>query len=273
MTLLLSCLTPDYIINVSDRRLTRPDGKVVDDDANKAIFFSPSAVFTYTGIANIGKLRTDEWIAEQLIGRVGIQSAIENLTLALNNRIRNLPHPYRHLAIVIDCWGSTANDSAYKPYSCAITNFIDANERRVVAKPFNSFNTFIQTLPAGNRYAFLPLGQNMPSRIVNSLFRNVKRAEQHIGATRILSPSVVGRLMIQAVREVADGNIRVGSNLMLTVLPNHANEEFANLPNSFAYIGADNTPVLYAPITVTPSLAIKGFKMYPGPPRFTTKVE
>ena len=272
MTLLLSCLTPKYIVHVSDRRLTWPNGDLADETANKAIVFAPNALFSYTGIARVGNLRTDEWIAEQLIGRTGIQDAITHLTNSLNTTIRTLPYANRQLAVVVDCWATTSEQTLNKPFSCAITNFYDRQERKIVDRPFNTFNTFTQTLPDGKGYAFLPMGQNVPSDILKELHRNIVRAMRHVSPTpTTISPNTVGRFMVHAVRCVARRNIRVGSNLMLTILPNRQTADYANESNKFAFYGNDSDPTYYAPTLITPTMAIKGFKMYPGPPRFAIK--
>jgi hypothetical protein len=52
MTLILTCLTKDFLVQASDRRLTRTVGGKVeldDDDSNKALIYSNHFVFAYTG--------------------------------------------------------------------------------------------------------------------------------------------------------------------------------------------------------------------------------
>ncbi len=64
MTLVLNCLTHDYLFQVSDRRLVRlPDYEIIDDDANKNVFYCGHVAFSYTGLAEIegkGKCRDGE---------------------------------------------------------------------------------------------------------------------------------------------------------------------------------------------------------------------
>jgi hypothetical protein len=67
MTLIITTLAKNKVVQASDRRLTRLDGTLHNDRANKAICVEcNNAVFSvaYTGIARIGKKRTDEWIAD-----------------------------------------------------------------------------------------------------------------------------------------------------------------------------------------------------------------
>jgi hypothetical protein len=72
VTLIITVMSPYRIMQVSDRRLTLPGGKLYDDEANKAItvncddgYFSVA----YTGLARLRDrdsrewVRTDEWAA------------------------------------------------------------------------------------------------------------------------------------------------------------------------------------------------------------------
>jgi hypothetical protein len=65
MTLIFTLATYNKIVQVSDRRLTWSDGRIADDEANKAICVScKDACFSvaYTGLAVVGKslIKTDE---------------------------------------------------------------------------------------------------------------------------------------------------------------------------------------------------------------------
>jgi hypothetical protein len=77
---------PRVLIQVSDRRLTWPDGRLADDTANKAILFHGKCCIRYTGIARIGSTPTDEWIMEQVLKCKGIQDVINTLKSALDSQ-------------------------------------------------------------------------------------------------------------------------------------------------------------------------------------------
>jgi hypothetical protein len=270
MTLILSCLTPKYIVQVSDRRLTWPDGRVADDAANKAIVFHGRACFAYTGIAQIGSQRTDEWIADQLLRCSGIQNAIDSLKRALDKRVVQLPAPNRQLTVVIDLWGAQALGMPDRPWSVALTNQMDPSRRGYSPQPLPTFQQYTQTLPDGTGYAFLPLGQHLDMGIYRTMVRNLMRVMRHAGDTpSTVLPSTVGRFMQEAILFTAAGNVAVGENLMMTVIYNHQLPENAGKANSFSYHHGDGSePILYAPIVITPAMAVKGLRMYAGPPRF-----
>ena len=71
MTLIFTVLTFNKVVQVSDRRLTWPDGSLADDHANKAVCVSCADgwfAISYTGAAQVGRSRTptDEWLVELL---------------------------------------------------------------------------------------------------------------------------------------------------------------------------------------------------------------
>jgi hypothetical protein len=52
----LTCLTRDFIVQASDRRLLYQQGKKIarkEDDCNKALMYENYAVFAYTGLATL----------------------------------------------------------------------------------------------------------------------------------------------------------------------------------------------------------------------------
>jgi SEC-C motif len=67
MTLILAVSTADYIVQVSDRRLTR-GSRVNTDEANKAATVSMSNrryVLGFAGLASVGDFSTSDWLVDQ----------------------------------------------------------------------------------------------------------------------------------------------------------------------------------------------------------------
>ena len=68
-------------VQVSDRRLTVENGKLYDDEANKAVIVScrnARFLIGYTGIARIGRKGTDLWLADEL-GNMGASSKTDDV--------------------------------------------------------------------------------------------------------------------------------------------------------------------------------------------------
>jgi hypothetical protein len=73
MTLVITSLSHDVVTQVSDRKLTYPNGRVASDKATKAVCVScTDAMFSiaYTGLARVGTTdrapRTDRWLVDYL---------------------------------------------------------------------------------------------------------------------------------------------------------------------------------------------------------------
>lgn len=90
MTMILTCLTPDFVIQSSDRRVSVvKDNKVqwYDDHRNKALVYKSQFVFAYTGQAEIPLKKngqiiwtyTIDWAAEQLSKGKNLKEAVSYL--------------------------------------------------------------------------------------------------------------------------------------------------------------------------------------------------
>jgi hypothetical protein len=69
MTLIVSLFSDNSIIQLSDRRITLPDGAVIEDEYNKAIMVrtqDTSSVMGFTGIAKTSNFSTTDWVSETL---------------------------------------------------------------------------------------------------------------------------------------------------------------------------------------------------------------
>lgn len=53
MTLILTCVTPHYAIQASDRLLTMPNGDTFEDRENKATLVCNVASFAYSGLSDV----------------------------------------------------------------------------------------------------------------------------------------------------------------------------------------------------------------------------
>jgi len=101
LTLILTCMTNDYAFQVSDRRLIDMNGKIFDDDQNKAVLFSTFMTFGYTGLAYTGRKKgkifetTDIWLTEVLSDpeHLSFKDAIEAVRDRATYLLRKIPLP------------------------------------------------------------------------------------------------------------------------------------------------------------------------------------
>src|SRR5579863_130301 len=67
LTLLLTCVTQRFTVQASDRRLTRLDGSIAEERANKATLLAYYGSFAYTGLALSSRTETtDEMLMRAL---------------------------------------------------------------------------------------------------------------------------------------------------------------------------------------------------------------
>jgi len=72
VTLILSLIRPDYVLQMADRRITSMQtGEIINDDTIKSVMLSNQMVFSFTGMAavlvpNTGFQQTDHWLMSQL---------------------------------------------------------------------------------------------------------------------------------------------------------------------------------------------------------------
>jgi len=88
VTLILSCVTPEYVFQVSDGRLTWLNGpqagQVIEDDRDKAVLVDGRFAFGYTGLAEVGSLRTDDWLSS-IVAHSG-STDMSKISLAIRDK-------------------------------------------------------------------------------------------------------------------------------------------------------------------------------------------
>ncbi|WP_437631686.1 SEC-C domain-containing protein [Sorangium sp. So ce854] len=123
MTLILTLMSADYIVQVSDRRFSYNIGPP-DDEANKMVALicdNARALVGFSGLAQSGSYDTRRWLLATL-GECGppdftIEGIIERLTAratdeyATNPNIRGLPPTTRTLTMVLAGFHDTGSDN------------------------------------------------------------------------------------------------------------------------------------------------------------------
>lgn len=137
MTFVLAAATMDYVVQISDRRLTAFDRRgrpsVYKEEENKAIFWNaPDArlAVSYTGIARVRGEPTERWLMSLMADAVEnsgyeINAATERLRVLLGDALGGLPAAHRRLTVM--CTGFISQDGMRSvfPGNCLITNFQD----------------------------------------------------------------------------------------------------------------------------------------------------
>jgi hypothetical protein len=231
VTQILSCLTRDYVLQVSDRRLTYlcRDGtlKLDEDDQTKAIVVNRALIFAYAGWGEIEKQSTNEWFAS-VIKRFADADQLRDGTLEVARRATAYfarpryppipPEQKRHTFIGVG-WRQQRRDGRVIPAAVRITNAFD-NQGQLLPRARPDFvvqNPVLPRLSGGIK--MLETGGYVDQARLLTLERYLRRQYY------LRTPLHPARLLAKELRSLSD-KLRakypvspVGKNLLVTCLP------------------------------------------------------
>lgn len=221
MTLVLTCLAQDFVVQVSDRRVRLRGERRAEDRANKAVFFGGYTTWAYTGLAYLDDKRTDEWLFELF---EGVQNGLDELTQSLEEkagaaieRYLDKPkdsHTYRtHGRHAFVGAGYVDPGDGTVPACIVVSNFGDMTQWKNEAT--ENLTTTAYTINQGSVYRVLSAGAPLPDTILKSLTSALDKS-----VTR--GSHVVAHDLALAVRTIAKTNKTVGKNIMCCVIPRAA---------------------------------------------------
>ncbi|WP_280397947.1 hypothetical protein [Nocardia carnea] len=270
MTLIQTLVTPDHILQVSDRRLTRGDGTVFDDSHNKAVSWCGEMAIGFTGIAFIDRAQrkpVSEWIAETLCDVSDVEEGVEKLRRGAEEAVGRLPisWPDKRLTMVM-------------------TGFFDGTDgtRHSVSYRISNFERGEETFPSHQPEFFRTI-YHYPERpgctyyvragaLLNSWHRRVVHNRIFEVALNPNEINRVMRLMVALQRHVSRQNKTVGQDAMVMYLPKNPVTRGAILTDisssglttktaSFSYIAHEGfTPERFGPHWVCGGSAFADFE-------------
>lgn len=210
MTLVQTFFSNDFVIQVSDRRLTRSDGSVFDDEYTKLVYWNDSATAGFTGLARIDRRQqksTSEWIAEVLCDYGDFGYGVNALRTEAESAIRKLPNNFdKRLAIVVAGFDSGGN------LRCAQVANFDVNTGHVVDPNIFTLDGF--TMLADRKTGSHSAGALLDPHQTKVLRRYLPRiADQPNGLNRSI------RVMVENQRQVAAAHNTVGLDAQAVVIP------------------------------------------------------
>jgi hypothetical protein len=230
MTLILTCLTNDYIVQVSDRRLSYWDGTkvvVTDNDSNKALFHKNQFVFAYTGLAKLpirkdGKnieLSAIEWAAQRLYEGKNLEDAAYRLKYRVtelmdSNQIRKLPKPKRRLAFIGAGFDEVERGSKRirRPLRIVIENFIE-DDGAFLDEPRDEFRIHFDSLKSRDATLYIA-SQKLSEERKIEFTRILKRCVHHK-----VKPETIAVKLTREIQVMSGKYKNVGDNIMCTFVP------------------------------------------------------
>lgn len=262
MTLIVSVIDPDFVFQVSDRRVTlvHPDGRrdVRDEPLTKAVVYCDRAIFGFTGYAEVDVQRSDLWIADQLKDVRDLGDGFDQMRARLTEVFRRPRYRAGH---TITSAGFKLNgDGTATPFYALVTNqFADG---KWLAKATSEFVWLVELAPEGCRGVFAAPGWLSEKRL------QALRAD--VAAADTLDAAV--GLVVAAIREVAATHDEVGFDLLLSVLPKASigRPEVLLLTGgppgrtpTFHYLPSGEEPIQYGPTFVCNGSIVSDFTLRP----------
>ncbi len=123
MTLILTAITPNSIVQVSDMRLTNTaTWEVVDETTAKTVVYEGRAMWAFAGPACMGNQPTAVWLASVLADN-GPDEIVNAIGRSADSILRRYPERARRLAVVAAGWHGSPD--ALSPRYRQIANFDD----------------------------------------------------------------------------------------------------------------------------------------------------
>ncbi len=206
-------MTDDHIVQVADRRLTREDGVVVEDEACKVTILGGRGVVAYSGLAFLGPpmSSTDFWMTDALGSVVEPSAAQRVLREAATERFARLSSfraEQKCHAFVVAGWDAPDPDRA-KPVIYTVSNALERDGR------WRASADQIFTTHAARKHRKEPVVRTTGI----SLGKNAKPLAQSVRGHRASPVQTLATTLVRAVQQVARSEPAVGRNLLVTVVP------------------------------------------------------
>jgi hypothetical protein len=224
MTLILTCYTEDFVLQVSDRRLVdvQPDGstRVREDDRTKAIVVDNIGLFAYTGWARIDSQRTHEWFAKKMQPYVDQDHVTAGLIAVRNDLTdwfsrQRVSDSLKLHAFVGAGWYRTTSTKQVHAGADVITNYRD-KQGNLLPKPDPEFVLLRHIMRPRNKLRLFAEGIRPPDERILALERMLRRR------TFLHDPRQTALVLAHEVRRIANvggPTGKVGKGLMVACLP------------------------------------------------------
>lgn len=209
--MILTCLTSEFVVQASDRRLTYRRGrKIIDkeDDRNKALIYKNHSVFAYTGLADLGVNNTPiDWAAKVLSSVANLDVALSLLKeraseLMNSHYISLLPVRQRRLAFIGAGFARHEEDGKLvrRPVYLIISNFMNT-DGTWLEQPNQKFSIFTIPLTEESNFKLFIAGQPLEKDGEKEIKTLIKCFQKRQGRVR---PETIGRLLTRAIQKRQD---------------------------------------------------------------------
>jgi len=204
MTLILTCATREYVVQASDRRVTLTNGKILNDDQGKAIFYCARFAVAYTGVADIDG-DTALWLARLFAKAPDIETALDSIGAETAEYFKQKDLRIPHF-VVATGWASQYGEPREgMPCIAASSN--------TYGDSMHEFSTRVNFVKSGMAYVGYDFGQALTAEEKGRLDVAVRS-----GLKFKSGPGSIARAFADQIRLVASGSDNRASNVSKTVL-------------------------------------------------------
>jgi hypothetical protein len=235
MTMILTCLTNEFIVQASDRRTTAEEGGETipkDNNRNKALIYDNHTVLAHTGLAILEDQKfTIDWVAERLAQLANFQDAVAYLCECATQLMETPPfsgysESDRRLGLVgggFINWVE-AGQTVRRPAYFVISNFMN-HEGKEQPPPYNTFRAYYNyPLRYGeSTFKLFRAGQRLPGDSEKQLNKTFKKYFQK--KPDAVRPETIGWHLTHAIQDAAEYNKKVGKNVICTFVPRDYRED------------------------------------------------
>jgi hypothetical protein len=220
MTLIATAIAPHYSIQVSDRRMSFPDGEP-QDIANKAICVSASDgqfSIACTGHGSLGTKRTDRWLTTAIgdiqPGEFTVDGILNGIANALNSLFATLAPEMaaEELTLVVTGFREQV------PFIATVSNrFAESGRRGRPALPFVRDGVLLGVPKGSGAFAFAVFGAEWTSDPRPQEFLSEMRRHDWLNVRSTADAQSLERRLVQFIRDGGRLNPSIGFNCLSVV--------------------------------------------------------
>ncbi len=221
MTQVITAITNDYVLLVADRRLTYDvSGQLADDNACKLVSLCNVCGIGYTGLAEIERIPTHEWIAMALAAEHCSDPSTASRILAARATIAfSRKHKIHKHTFVITGWAYFENLTGLRPFVGFITNTMN-EAGQLLPKASNNFCARTKALHDAEELWLSVSGEPVLLERGNALERNLRKL-----IAKEISSKAALRFLVDEVIHTAGQVNTVGNKILALCIPRKAAQE------------------------------------------------
>jgi hypothetical protein len=227
MTLLVTLVCDEFVMQVSDRRLSR-GGKLMPGEWNKAVVWCNLASIAYTGNAFRDRRETkpiDDWVAETIGPATSVYDLFGYLIHGAEAWLKQTRAIHRQAFSIVG-WAPQV-DGRFVPYAGLISNFHDERgDLRLTTREFTWLRVArnYNNIPRLRTFYLARAGATMTKEEFRIGFRAIKRLFR-TGA----DPARAADILTHLIRLIAKREPTVGADVMVTCIPKPSGAAAASL--------------------------------------------